>query len=80
MLGNTYRNTNTSRNGWISVRSTNSQKFLRSTTKSRRISAFSAVRLAAITERVGLIAMRSCSGAAGLAVAALTRAAPCRSC
>ena len=59
IVGNTYRNTNTSRNGWISVRITNSTKFLRSTTRSRRISARSAVRLAAIVERAGSIAMRS---------------------
>ena len=33
--GNTYRNTNTSRNGWIMVRITNSTRCLRSTVRSR---------------------------------------------
>ncbi len=80
--GNTYRNTNTSRNGWISVRTTNSHLFFHSTTRSRRISARRATRLAASTERVGAISMRGrCAGTAAageLAGAALTRAAPCR--
>src|SRR5579863_5557856 len=53
IFGNTYRNTKHSRNGWMIVRSTNSQMCLRSTTRSRSIRAPSAVQLAAATERVG---------------------------
>ncbi len=77
ILGNTNRNTNTSRNGWTSVRITNSHLFFHSTTRSRRISARSAMRLAAIVERVGSIAMCGC-GAASDGAAAISRAAPCR--
>src|SRR6185437_5157468 len=53
IFGNTYRKTKQSRNGWMIVRSTNSHRCLRSTTRSRSSSAPSAVQLAAATERVG---------------------------
>ncbi len=84
IFGNTYRNTKHSRNGWISVRSTNSHRCLRSTTRSRRISAPSAARLAAATERVGPPPIRggagaaAPAGAAGVTGAVISRAAPCR--
>ena len=57
MVGNTYRNTKTSRNGWTSVRATNSNTCLRSTARSRRTSAASASRLAAAAERAGVAVM-----------------------
>ena len=44
IFGNTYANTNTSRNGWISVRGSTSFQVLRTTTRSRRRSARNAVR------------------------------------
>ena len=85
ICGNTYRNTKHSRNGWMTVRSTNSQKCLRTTTRSRSSSAPSAVQLAAATERSG----RSGGSAGGrpagagdgggAAVVAISRAAPSRS-
>src|SRR3974390_3380861 len=53
IFGNTYRNTKQSRNGWMSVRSTNSQMCLRSTTTSRSSRAPSAVQLAAAPARGG---------------------------
>ena len=75
IFGNTNRNTNTSRNGWINVRITNSHLFFHSTTRSRRINARSAMRLAAIVERVGSITI--CARGTATDGAAISRATPC---
>ena len=78
ILGNTNRNTKQSRNGWITVRSTNSHRCLRSTTRSRSMSAPSAVQLAAATDRVGPPPIRR-GGAWGVSEAVISPAAPSRS-
>ena len=65
IFGNTYRKTKHSRNGWIRVRSTNSRRFLRRTTRSRSSSAPSAVQLAALTLRVGPALMTGRAGGGG---------------
>ena len=77
IFGNTNRNTKQSRNGWMIVRSTNSQACLRSTTRSRSSSAPSAVQLAAATDRVGPPPIRWV--AAGVSAVVISPAAPCRS-
>ncbi len=92
ILGNTYRKTKHSRNGWMIVRRPNSHQCLRRTTRSRSIRAPSAVQLAAATERVGpppirlLAGCSGCSGRAGSgwagcdgACAVISPSAPCRS-
>lgn len=53
IFGNTNRKTKHRRKGWINVRSTNSRKVFRNTTRSRKMRPPSAARLAAVTERVG---------------------------
>src|ERR687886_109697 len=53
IVGNTYRNTNTSRKGWTRVRATNAPKFFFSTARSRTIRACNAARLAANVVRGG---------------------------
>ena len=64
----------------MTVRSTNSQKCLRSTTTSRSIRAPSAVQLAAATERVGPPPMWRAGAVAGVwAVVAISRVGPSRS-
>ena len=66
----------------MTVRSTNSQKCLRTTTRSRSSSAPSAVQLAAATERSGRTGGSAAGPVAGVcsgAVVAISRAAPSRS-
>ena len=70
IFGKTKRKTKQSRNGWINVRKTNSLFVFHTTTRSRRISATMAVRLASKTLRVG------CTSKVGYAL--MRRAAPCR--
>ena len=77
IFGKTNRKTKQSRNGWISVRSTNSQKCLRRTTRSRSMSAPSAVQLAAATDRVGPPPIRW-TGTCGATEVVISRAAPGR--
>ena len=77
IFGKTKRKTKQSRNGWMSVRSTNSQRCLRSTTRSRSMSAPSAVQLAAATDRVGPPPIRR-AGASGAAEVVIVPAAPGR--
>ena len=78
ILGNTNRNTKQSRNGWMTVRSTNSQRCLRSTTTSRSMSAPSAVQLAAATDRVGPPPIRRDGACGVVSEVAISPAAPCR--
>src|SRR5580700_5760458 len=75
IFGNTYRKTKHSKNGWMIVRSTNSQMCFLSTTRSRSISAPSAVQLAAATDRVGPPPIRR-DGACVASETAISPAAP----